>query len=227
MRDSRLHYLRQLSAYCGLIGVILISSGALFAALAYRGRLGEHYQLTNHFVSELGEVRVSELAWLFNANLVLGGACITLFMVGTAWVFRNFFSYIFGTTGLITGISGLLVGVFPMDTMQSHIKVAMLFFNMGLFTMAIFSIYVAFSRQQQFPKWFVVPGAFATLCFAAFLNFPSQSKTNQSSLEIYALLADNRPTIWFLAIMEWIVVIVVLVWVLMVSVYSLTTSQKN
>ena len=108
--------------------------------------------MANHFVSELGEVGVSKLAWMFNTMLVLGGTCITLHILGLALQIRSWFRIILGVSGLITGVSAAMVGVFPMNNIQPHIKVAMLFFNMGLFTMTIFAIYVAFSRKQEYPR---------------------------------------------------------------------------
>jgi len=38
----------------GLAGSLVILTGALVPALFYRGKEGEHYSVTRHFISELG-----------------------------------------------------------------------------------------------------------------------------------------------------------------------------
>jgi len=39
----------------------------------YRGYAGEGYSPLTHFISELGEIAASRLAWAFNLGIVLGG----------------------------------------------------------------------------------------------------------------------------------------------------------
>ena len=63
-------------------GSLIIFGSCLVAGLAYRGKLGERYSIGRHFVSELGEVGVSRLAWLFNGGLVVGSALLFLMMPG-------------------------------------------------------------------------------------------------------------------------------------------------
>ena len=216
---------RVVTAWFGLSGVASICCGSLITAFTYTGRNDQVYRIWNHFVSELGEVGISQYAWLFNLMLILGGICITLFMLGTAREFRNWFSFVFGIAGMATGVSATLVGVFPMNNIGSHIKVAMMFFNMGLLTMLLISLYIAFTKQVLFPRWFIIPGAMGTLCFALFLNFPSPSSSTEPALGIPARLLADRPEIWPLAMMEWAVVIIVLAWVTMVSLHLLLSPK--
>ncbi|MGC9393942.1 MAG: DUF998 domain-containing protein [Anaerolineae bacterium] len=207
------------TAVAGFSGVLLILVGALITALAYEERNDQAYRFWNHFVSELGEVGVSRLAWVFNGSLILGGVGIVIFMVGLARLIPGWFRYVFSIAGLATGISGTLVGFFPMNQLQPHIQVAMQFFNMGLLAMMLFSLYVLFARQRTFPRWFVIPGILATTCFAAFLYFPTPGDSSGGLPITQALIITNRPDMWWLAIMEWSAVLAVLGWVLLVSLY--------
>ncbi len=210
---------RLATAAAGIIGVTVILLGALITALAYEGRNGQAYRFWNHFVSELGEVGVSRLAWVFNGGLILGGVCIVIFMIGVARLLPGWFRYVFAVAGLATGISGTLVGVFPMNRLQPHIQVAMQFFNMGLVTMTLFSLYVLFARGRSFPRWFLIPGILATASFAAFLYFPTPGDISGGLPTTQALIITNRPDVWWLAIFEWAAVGAVLGWVLLVSLY--------
>ena len=53
-----------------LAGVFVLVSGIAITALTYRGTQGERYSLLNHSISELGEVGVSRLAWVFNTCML-------------------------------------------------------------------------------------------------------------------------------------------------------------
>ena len=218
--------IRKVAAICGVLGVVCITSGSLIAAINYTGLSGDSYFLVNHFVSELGQYGVSNYACIFNSALVAGGTLITLFMLGLALEFRNWFTIIIGSSGLFTGTAATLVGFFPMNNLQPHIKVAMLFFNMDLLTMSLFSLYVAFSKKKEFPRWFVIPGAFAAICFILFLNIPTPtSSAADPVLAIQTRILENRPAVWPLAIMEWAVIIAVLAWVLSISMSLLLASK--
>ena len=112
--------LRKLTYITGLAGAGISALGMLVAAFGYTGRTGERYSLLNHFISELGELAYSDLAWAFNGGLFLGGLLLTIFMLGTAVHLGGWFGYIFGLAGFITGVSGALVGIFPMDNLGHY-----------------------------------------------------------------------------------------------------------
>jgi hypothetical membrane protein len=65
----------------GLVSVAVILAGMLVAALPYRGYAGEGYSPLTHFISELGEIKASCLAWAFNLGLVVGGAGLAVFLL--------------------------------------------------------------------------------------------------------------------------------------------------
>ncbi len=216
-------YVRTITPVLGIVGSALVGMGALVAALAYTGRAGEPYSLLNHFISELGEVGVSELAWLFNATLFVGGLCITLFLLGLAMHMRaGWFSVLFGLVGVVTGVSGALVGIFPMNNLAPHARVAMTFFNMGLVATLLFSLYVLFSRRRTFPKWMLVPGLLTTASFAGFLYLPRpDAPPSEELLETALRMMANRPAVWPMAILQWSVLISILLSALVVSLYLL------
>jgi len=61
-------------ALLGLASAGVILFGVVIAAVPYRGHAGEAYSPLNHFISELGEVATSRLAWAFNLGIILGGS---------------------------------------------------------------------------------------------------------------------------------------------------------
>lgn len=203
----------------GFIGSVVILLGALITALAYSGRQGQAYSPLNHFVSELGEVGVSEAAAIFNTSLIIGGVCLAVFLVGLALQFTGWFRYVLGLLGLVAGVSGMLVGVFPMNNLEAHTTVALTFFNTGWIVVALFSLYILFRRQERFPLWLIIPGVITVASFLAFLNAIS-------GLEGEALAApSDRVAVWNVTVFEWLLIVGVLVWAFLVS-FQMRRTEK-
>ena len=72
------------ASYIGQAGILILLLSVLIAAAFYVGKQNETYSFLNHFISELGEKGVSPLANIFNGGLIVGGACISFFMLGLA-----------------------------------------------------------------------------------------------------------------------------------------------
>lgn len=220
-------YQRGLGWQFGLVGVGLISLGMLAAGLAYRGKLGEPYSPLNHFVSELGEVGVSELAWAFNIGLFLGGLCLVFFLLNLGKLIGGWLGALFGVAGLACGVSGALVGVFPMNNLPPHIFWAMNFFNLGLGLMVLFSLIVIFGRHSL-PRWLAAPGLLGVLAFAAFLYMPMPATDEVDSLAAaHSMMTTTRPAIWQMAVFEWAAVGSVLIWSTLVAVVLLVRAKRN
>lgn len=207
--------LQKIGAWSGVISALGMLLVYFIVGLAYRGRLGEPFSMANHFVSELGEVGVSELAWLFNAALVIGGIGILFSFIALALHLQGWFRYLVLVLGFITGVSGTLVGIFPMNQLETHIAVALSFFNTGWMVTSAFSLYVLFAKQSRFPKWLAIPGIIAAVAFIAFSNYNDSFMDGTRSLE--EILGAARPEFWGLAALEWVVVLAVLIWVALVS----------
>jgi len=204
----------------GAAGSGLIGLGMLAAALLYRGRLGEPYSPLNHFVSELGELNVSPLAWAFNGGLLLGGLGLVVFLVGLGRQIGGWMGALFGLLGFACGISGTLVGVFPMNNLSPHIFWAMNFFNLGLACMVFFSL-LALTGHSQLSRWLALPGGLAAAAFAAFLYLPAPGSQAGQDVDplaaVSSMLNSPRPSIWPLALFEWLAVLAVLGWALTVA----------
>lgn len=219
--------LRKITCITGLTGAGISALGMLVAALGYTGRTGENYSFLNHFISELGELAYSDLAWAFNGGLFIGGLLITIFMLGTAVYLGGRFGYLFGVVGFITGVSGALVGLFPMDNLELHFAVAMTFFNMGMVTTVLFSVYVLFFPKSPFPKWMSIPGGITALSFFSLLYLVDPILPEDAGMEELSNALINRPEVWSTAVIEWLVGITVLAWVVIVSLYLWKWSENN
>lgn len=198
------------ASYIGQAGIFILLLSVSIAVAFYVGKQNETYSFLNHFISELGEKGVSPLAYIFNGGLILGGACISFFMLGLAMHIGNSWGLILGAIGLVTGLSATLVGVFPMNQLEIHTAIANTFFYGGLLSALGYTLYVVFSPQPRLPKITALTGGLTMLAFAAFVWFlPAPLEDGQSIHEIL----KNRPEIWTLPILEWVVFLCVLVWI--------------
>ena len=198
------------SSYVGQAGILILLLSALMPAAFYIGRENETYSFLNHFISELGEIGVSPFAYIFNGGLILGGICISSFMLGMAIHIGGSWGLILGAIGLVTGISATLVGVFPMNQLEIHTTIANTFFYGGLLAALGYTLYVIFSSDPRLPKITAITGGATMLAFAAFVWFlPAPLEDGQSISEIL----KNRPEIWTLPILEWVVFLCVMGWI--------------
>jgi Protein of unknown function (DUF998) len=205
---------RGLLAAVGIIGVLIITFACVLSALAFSGQQGEAYSPLNHFISELGYVGVSRFASVFNGGLIIGAPCLSIFMIGLAFSLKGWMRYLFGLLSVISGIAGMLVGFNPMNNLQVHSQVALLFFLTGGIVVALFSIYIGFGKQTIYPRWIVLIGIASVISFAAFLSL-----VLPAGATALAALAVERPEIRTITIWEWLILITVLLWLLIVAIY--------
>src|SRR3954469_1758941 len=116
------------AALLGWIGVAMFATGSIVAALAYHGTAGEPYSPLNHYVSELGARKTGGLSVLFNAGLVIGAVCLLAFLVEVGRLIGTVRGTAISVLGVLAGIAGVCVGIFPMDQRSFHVLVASTFF---------------------------------------------------------------------------------------------------
>lgn len=213
------------SAWAGIVGALVIAISSLVSMSIYEGELGQAYSPINHFISELGRISVSEGATIFNAGLVIGGSCMGIFIVGLALRVPGILRPILLLIGLTAGISGVLVGIFPMDQIEKHTWVALTFFNAGWMAIALFTVWVLIDHRRQFPRWLAVPGAVTVINFISFLILLGDNEINGVITILSA--PEDRPEIWPLTIVEWFVLISILVWVLLLSRVLLRDTSRE
>jgi hypothetical membrane protein len=202
--------LDRVAIWTGLLGSAIIALGSVVTALAYTGSDGQRYSPLNHFVSELGEIGVSELAMVFNIALRIGGACFVVFMVGLAATHTGTLRYLYGLTGVIAGIGGALVGVFPMNDLAKHSIAALTFFVLGLVTVLLASIDFVRHPDPRFPRWLSAVGAVTVAAFAIFLTILFGGDNDLAH-------PDERVAVWPLTIFEWLLIVGILLWVFLTA----------
>jgi hypothetical membrane protein len=201
-------------ASAGLITAVI---GALIAALVYRGKDGERYSPLNHFISELGEVGVSRLAWVFNLGLIITGLCLIPATISLGLMIGSVLSKIALVVGVLSATSLGLVGVFPMNNEKMHGLAAMTYFRMGLVMVILFSSAIAFQRGEahNLSPWFALAGLPPILSFGGFLLLIG--KAAKETDDPLAKEDTPRPKVWTLAVVEWLIFLTMIVWFVVIA----------
>jgi hypothetical membrane protein len=203
----------RLAASAGIVGASVIALGSLVTAAAYRGADGRPYSPLHQFVSELGKLTQSQLAGVFNLSLIVGGICFALFMSGLAASRPGRLRLVASAVGVVAGVGGSFVGIFPMDHLAQHSLAAMTFFNLGWIAVGLASLDFVVRRDPRFPPWLAVVGLATVVAFLAFLRELGASTTASGQLATPAI----RPEVWALTTLEWLTIIGIVGWVLLVG----------
>ena len=219
MKKNKQKNILKTTAITGGFGATVIVLSSLITAYFYQGRTNERYNFANHYVSELGEIGVSNIPFIFNGGLMIGALLLTIFMIGIAWLMPKWIGLIFAGLALVTGISGFFVGVYPMSNLSPHLTAAMTFFNTAQFAMLVFTIYVLFSKAPWFSKKLAVPGFITFIFFVIFLNMPSALNGDVDFKTAMRNQLYNRPNIIPLALFEWLIIAGLMAWIIATSLH--------
>jgi hypothetical membrane protein len=200
-----------LPAVAGLAGPAVVAGCALVTALAYRGTKGQPYSPFSHWISELGEEGVSELAPVFNGGVVVGGICLSALMAALASVRGGRLGRAYGRIGVTAGVAGALVGLFPMNRILPHAVVSTSFFNLAALAIAAASIDFARRPDARFGRFQAGIGAISTAAFVAFgiVAFDAILTYGLAALEPPIV----REEVSLLTTLEWASLLAIMAWV--------------
>ena len=199
-----------------MAGLISSLTGSLIAAGAYIGKDNERYSVLNHFISELGEVGVSQRAWAFNLGLLLAGVCLLPGSISLGLILPGTLAKIAMIFGVICAISLSFVGLFPMNKEKAHGRAAMTYFRTGLLMVILFSLAIAFqpADERVISPWFSLFGLLPIGAFSAFLVLIGRA-VRESGADPLAADSESRPRVMVLAVVEWLIFISETAWFLL------------
>ena len=203
---------RRAGLLAGIAGVVIVTLASLYTALTYVGVNGQSYSPFNHWVSELGERGVSGSAFVFNAGLVVTGICFVAFMLAL----RRDVPGLLGLAGVVIGVvacvAASLVGVFPMDDLASHARVALTFFGLGW--IAVLVLTAALYRNDRVGMGIVALAIATAACFVGFLLVAFSGHEVGDALAAPTV----RETFSLTTTLEWLLLVGVNLWVLLVAI---------
>lgn len=197
----------------GLGGTLMAVLGVLVSAAAYTGTAGERYSPLNHFISELGEQGVSRLAWAFNLALMLTGVLLVPVCVLLGLQIQGVLSKLAMVAGIGAALSLALVGAYPMNNLTPHVRAARTFFRAGLAMALLFTLAIALQSEQApaIPRGLAWAGVPAILAYGAFLVYGGVAFRTSEHGELEVAFT-NRPRIWPMAVLEWMIFLTTVLW---------------
>jgi hypothetical membrane protein len=209
--------------FFGLAGCLVPAAASLTTAVLYRGRKAERYSPLNHFVSELGERGVSRAAPLFNGGLVAGGLLMIPFFAWLAPAVGGVWGILTAAAGVWASASCALVGMYPMSNVAPHVRAATSYFRGGLVSVLVCALGVWLQPAERVPRGAAAAGAAAAAVYAAFMvvaairyrrrlagagamSYLDPARMYEDSGVSGLPLRDReRPRVWLVPIMEWLV----------------------
>jgi hypothetical membrane protein len=193
----------------GFIGSAFFAIASLIAGVFYVGTQSEPFSPLNHWVSELGEMGVSSLALVFNIGLFVGGLALALFFFALGRLRSSRLASVYVIVGIVAGVSGALVGVFPMNNRSIHIVFALGFFVLGWVAVGLASLDIWRRPEARFSRWLPALGALTVAVFLLFLSVYIPY--------LYTGTGSDRPDVSIATVLEWLVLIGIMGWVLVAS----------
>ena len=193
-----------------LVGLVFILTPQLF----YVGAEGESFSMFNHTVSSLGELGVSELAWMFNIGMVLAGFLFMPFMIGLGLYIDNIVSKITAVVGVYSAASIVFVGLYPVNYLYGHTISAISFFLSRMVMTLFWGIAILVQKEVRIHKGLSLGGFINMVIFALFLYGP------------FGGIGGPRPEFSMRITLEWAIYFAIIGYLLVLSLY-VWRKEKN
>jgi hypothetical protein len=203
----------RLAALIGWAGVTVFSATAVITALAYVGKDGERYSPINHYVSELGEIKNSELSNVFDAGISIGGICLAILLVEVGRRIGDRRGWLISLLGVLAGVSGAFVGVVTMDQKTPHLIVSGTFFLALAASVGLATLWMgtpAFPKRPAL-RWLGLLTVIASVVFFVLIRVEGPGPGGIADVN------GPRPAVAVDSIIEWLAFAGVLGWVTVAS----------
>ncbi|WP_197043841.1 DUF998 domain-containing protein [Aureispira sp. CCB-QB1] len=205
--------MKKIAPIAGLATCIILYTVIIIAAIPYIGQQGESYSVFNHFISELGSTKFSAQHFIYNNGIILSSIGFGLFTLGLAQYADTKTSRIAVRFGVLSSILCIGVGLVPEDNRVPHLVLALSFFSFMALSTAIFSWSIWKEQANPFPKHTAIHGFSIPLAFVLFMSMPK----GLMAIKREAGPLFDRPEIWWLPFLEWIIFVALTSWILVIS----------
>lgn len=205
--------MKKIAPIAGLVTCVVLYTVIIIAAIPYIGQQGESYSVFNHFISELGSTRFSAQHFIYNNGIILSSLGFGLFTLGLAKYADTKLSRIAVILGVISSVLCVGVGLVPEDNRVPHLILALCFFSLMALSTTIFSWSIWKEEANPFPKHTALHGFTIPIAFVLFMSMPK----GLMMIKREAGALFERPEIWWLPFLEWIIFIALTSWILVIS----------
>ncbi len=210
--------------YFGFAGVAILGICTYIAIVTFTGNRSEPYSIFNHYVSELGTI-TPPMGWVFNLGLIIGVPAVLIFMEGTRSILKSRIAHTGRIFGIMTGIGGFFVGVFPgnIATIVPHAIAAAVFFLGGGLAISLLSLALLKQADTRMSKIVGYAGLIVLGIFIAFPIIAVMTTGGVTSFEkIIAYVTSDRPIFAADAFFEWLTLLSVVAWTFLAAIEAMT-----
>jgi len=205
--------MKKIAPIAGLATCVVLYTVIIIAAIPYIGQQGENYSVFNHFISELGSTKFSAQHFIYNNGIILSSLGFGLFTLGLAQYADTKTSRIAVRLGIVSSLLCVGVGLVPEDNRVPHLILALSFFSLMALSTAIFSWSIWKEDANPFPKHTALHGFTIPIAFVLFMSMPK----GLMAIKRDAGPLFERPEIWWLPFLEWIIFMALTSWILVIS----------
>ncbi len=202
-------------ASIGVAIPVVLLSAIILTAIPFTGQQGETYSIFNHFISELGGRRYSELHHLYNSGLIITSLGFLFFAKGLSFFSSTRLSKWAVYIGIFSAILCVFVGLIPEDIRRPHLLIALAFFSCMALSTLLYSIDIIIHQKNRFPLSAGIHGLSISALFVCFISMPKDKMIEK--FEKGPLF--DRPEIWYLPFFEWLVFFAFISWIVHLSIH--------
>ena len=197
-----------LLTFIALAGTLFLLAGIVLSIQSYNQRHSSPYSFANHFVSELGWSKMSQATAYFNWGMIAVNLSFLPMMIAIGRGIGTRIGYLAMIFGIFALTAGIGVGIWPLDDLRPHIICAIAFFWAYMLTVFLFTLAFCPRWNKNPSTTMLVTGIICCLIATAFVVLPKGSVIHaMKHLDTF-----QRPSIWWLAVLEWSVVGSALLW---------------
>lgn len=215
--------MKKIAPIAGFATCVILYTVIIIAAIPYIGQQGESYSIFNHFISELGSTRFSAQHFIYNNGIILSSLGFGLFTLGLAQYADTKTSRIAVRLGVISSLLCVGVGLVPEDNRIPHLILALSFFSLMALSTTIFSWSIWKEEANPFPKLTALHGFTIPMAFVLFMCMPK----GLMAIKRDAGPLFERPEIWWLPFLEWVIFVTLTSWILVISVHMFLLQRGN
>jgi len=215
--------MKKIAPIAGLATCVVLYTVIIIAAISYIGQQGESYSVFNHFISELGSTKFSAKYFVYNNGIILSSLGFCLFTLGLGQYANTKTSRIAVVLGVISSVLCIGVGLVPEDNRIPHLILAISFFSLMALSTTIFSWSIWKEETNPFPKYTGLHGFTVPIAFVFFMCMPK----GLMAIKREAGPLFERPEIWWLPFLEWIIFIALTSWILVISLNMVLLQSKK
>ncbi len=215
--------LRKLAPWAGIATCSLLYIVIIITAIPFHGQQGQSYSILNHFISELGSFNYSDYHRVYNTGLIIAACGFGIFIYGIKTYSTTKHTRNGMAVGLLSSALCVGVGLVPEDYRFPHLILALSFFSMMTVATAFFAWSIWKEKENPFPNYLAIHGFLVPISFTLFMMMPK----GLMAVKRVQGAAFERPLIWWLPFLEWIIFFTFTSWIINMSIGMLRMQRAE